>query len=200
MLRLFLALRPPLPIREMLFDLMDGIGGARWQDDEQLHVTTRFLGEVDPRLADDIVTEIDRLRLSLTPAAPTVALHAVGQFASRGRTDTLWAGVTPHTALTALHRKVDQAVVRAGLPPDRRAYLPHVTLARLPRSLGTSPEIDGWIARHAGLASAPFAMTHLTLYQSHLGRDGAWYEPLLRWPLEPDTGTAGDFGGFASDQ
>ncbi|RZM35835.1 MAG: RNA 2',3'-cyclic phosphodiesterase, partial [Sphingomonas sp.] len=111
MLRLFLALRPPLHIREMLFDLMDGIGGARWQDDEQLHVTIRFLGEVDPRLADDIVTEIDRLRLSLTPAAPTVALHAVGQFASRGRTDTLWAGITPHAALTALHRKVDQAAV-----------------------------------------------------------------------------------------
>ncbi|WP_334009626.1 RNA 2',3'-cyclic phosphodiesterase [Sphingomonas aerolata] len=154
MLRLFLALRPPLPIREQLFDLMDGIGGARWQDDEQLHVTTRFLGEVDPRLADDIVTEIDRLRLSLTPVAPTVALQAVGQFASRGRTDTLWAGVTPHAALTALHRKVDQAVVRAGLPPTaapicRMSRSPGCRdrSARRRRSTAGSPAMPGSPAR-----------------------------------------------------
>lgn len=116
---------------------------------------------------------------------PVVKLAGVGRFAHRGRTDTLWAAVTPHDALAQLHRKVDAACVRAGLPPEHRAYCPHITLARLPRSLGTAPEIDGWLAATAGLASAPFPLPHLILYQSHLGRDGAQYEPVMRWPLAP---------------
>jgi 2'-5' RNA ligase len=156
-IRLFVALRPPPPIREQLFDLMDGVPGARWQDDEHLHLTVRFIGEVERHLADDLVACLGQVHAP----APIVQLAGVGRFAHRGRTGALWAAVTP----------------------ERRAFLPHVTLARLSRSIGGAPEIDRWLADSAGLASAPFALSHLTLYQSHLGRDGATYEPVMRWPL-----------------
>ena len=80
--RLFVALRPPRPIRQQLLAAMHGISGARWQDDEQLHLTLRFIGEVDHHRAEDIAAalgslyapaieaRIETLRAGAAPAAP----------------------------------------------------------------------------------------------------------------------------------
>ena len=178
MIRLFVALRPPPAIRAQLAATMDGVLGARWQDDEQLHITSRFIGEVERPVAEDIAAALGQIHAD----APVVALQGVGRFERRGATTALWAGIAPHDALAALHRKVDQACIRAGLLPEHRAYLPHVTLARLARG-AAGPDADRWIATHAGLASAPFALPHLVLYESILNRDGARYEPVMRWAL-----------------
>jgi RNA 2',3'-cyclic 3'-phosphodiesterase len=177
--RLFVALRLPPAIRETLFDMMDGIPGARWQDDDQLHLTMRFIGEVDRPVAEDVAAALG----SVHAPPPALQLDGVGRFAHRGRTEAVWAGVAPRDPLAHLHRKVDAACVRAGLEPERRAYLPHITLARLPRALGAEAEIDAWLARWGGLASPVFTVTHLTLFESYLGRGGATYEPIARWPF-----------------
>lgn len=187
MIRLFVALRPPPAIRESLLDIMDGVPGARWQDDEQLHLTLRFIGEIERPVAEDLAAALGQV----VAPAPTLRLTGVGGFGARGRTDTLWAGLAPSEPLRRLYAKVEQACVRAGLPPERRAFKPHVTVARLPRSLGASPAIAAWQARHAGLASEPFTPTHLVLYRSHLAHEGAQYEPVARWPL----GTPADAAG-----
>lgn len=173
-MRLFVALRPPVAIRAALLDTMEGIAPARWQDDEQIHVTLRFIGEVERPQAEDIAAAL----AGVHAPAPEVRIAGVGRFA-----DAIWAGLAPHDALAALHRKVDHACVRAGLEPERRAYLPHVTLARFSRSAAQDPAIARWLADHAGLASPPFTLDHLVLYESTLGRGGARYEPLARWPL-----------------
>lgn len=176
MFRLFVALRPPAAIRAALLDLMEGLPGARWQDDEQLHVTLRFIGEVDGRMAEDVASV-----LSTVHAAPLdLRLSGCGLFDTRGRANALWAGVAPRNPLAALHRKVDAALVRIGLAPERRAYLPHVTLARLS---GGSVPLDRFVADHAALASPPFRVEHMTLYQSHMGHGGSVYEPIERYPL-----------------
>ncbi|QKS00709.1 RNA 2',3'-cyclic phosphodiesterase [Sphingomonas sp. CL5.1] len=177
--RLFVALRPPQAIRAALMRAMGGVPGARWQDDAQLHLTLRFIGEVERPLAEEIALALS----GVAAAAPEVALAGVGRFDKRGRTDALWAAVAPHEALAALHRKVDHALVRLGLEPERRAYLPHITLARLPRGAGHGAMIERWLADHATLSSAPFAMDELILYESRLGHDGASYAPVLRHPL-----------------
>ncbi len=182
MLRLFVALRPPPVIRQRLLGAMGGVPSARWQDDEQLHLTLRFVGEVEERVAEDLVAALGAVHAP----TPSVALAGVGRFGDRRRGGALWAGVTPHDALARLHRKVDQACIRAGLPPEGRAYLPHITLARLSRGVAALPEVERWLADTAGLASPPFTLPHLILYQSHLGREGARYEPVMRWPLDSD--------------
>ncbi|UVO50392.1 RNA 2',3'-cyclic phosphodiesterase [Sphingomonas sp. SUN019] len=177
--RLFIALRPPPVIRETLTATMGGVPGARWQDDDQLHLTLRFIGAIERPVAEDVAAVL----ASIVAPVPTVRIAGVGRFDQRGRTDTLWAAVTPGDALAALHRKVDQALVRVGLDPERRAYLPHITLARLPRSMGHGPAIERWVADHASLNSEPFTLPHLILYESHLGREGARYDAIARWPL-----------------
>jgi 2'-5' RNA ligase len=177
--RLFVALRPPPLIRAQLSTLMGGIPGARWQDDEQLHLTLRFIGEVDGRVAEDVA-----LALGQVHAPPIeIALAGVGAFDKNKRFDALWAGVTPHDALAALHRKVDHAMVRVGLAPEGRTYLPHITLARLSRSMGLGIEIERWRADHAALNSAPFTIGHFGLFASTLGSGGARYEAIERWSL-----------------
>ena len=75
MLRLFVALRPPAAIREQLLGLMGGVPYARWQDDAQLHLTLRFVGEVDERTADDLTATLG----SVHAPAPTVMLAGVGR-------------------------------------------------------------------------------------------------------------------------
>lgn len=182
--RLFVALRPPPAVRVRLLALAGAVPGARWQDDDQLHLTLRFVGEVSAATGDDLVATLGQVHAPI----PSVTLAGTGRFERRGRTEALWAAVAPHDELAQLHRKVDQACVRAGLPPEGRAYLPHITLARLPRSAGQGAAIEHWLADTAGLASEPFALPHILLYESHLGRDGATYEPVMRWPLAPPGG------------
>ncbi|MCW4462878.1 RNA 2',3'-cyclic phosphodiesterase [Sphingomonas sp. BT-65] len=174
--RLFVALRPPRAIRERLLGVMGGVPGARWQGDDQLHLTLRFIGEVGTHEAEDVAAALGSVR----HAPLELRLEGCGMFDSRGRPNALWAGVAPREPLAALHRKVDQAIVRAGLEPERRAYLPHITLARMS---GAAGPIDRWLADHAALASEPFALEAMTLYQSHLGAGGASYEPVMRYPL-----------------
>jgi len=174
--RLFVGLRPPAMIRASLLAAMGGVPGARWQSDDQLHLTVRYIGEVDRPLAEDVAIALGRLHFPAVEAA----IDGVGQFESRGRPNALWAGVRPHDPLAQLHRKVDQAMVRLGLAPEGRAYLPHITLARLN---GPANIADGYLADQAGLSSPPFTFTHLTLFQSSLGSGGASYEAVERYAL-----------------
>lgn len=178
--RLFAALRPPPEIRRLLTRAMGGVPHARWQDDDQLHLTVRYIGEVDRPLAEDIALALGQVHSD----APRVMLAGVGAFDKQGRVDALWAGVAPADELARLHRKVDQVLVRLGLAPEGRAYLPHITLARLPRSAGGDPAIGRWRADHALLASDMFEFSHLTLFESHLTGEGARYEAVARLPLD----------------
>jgi 2'-5' RNA ligase len=174
--RLFVGLRPPPAIRAQLLDAMGGVTGARWQDDLQLHLTLRFIGEVERPQAEDIAIALSNVRAQ----AIEIALAGVGQFDSRGRPNALWAGVRPHDALAGLHKKVDQALVRCGLVPERRAYLPHITLARMNAAAGPT---DRFLESHAGLSSPLFALDHFQLFESTLGSEGALYEVIERYPL-----------------
>jgi 2'-5' RNA ligase len=174
--RLFVAIRPPRAMRAALLSRMGGIPGARWQDDDQLHLTLRFIGEVDRPLAEDIAVALGAIhhpRFAL-------ALHGSGRFERRGRIDSLWWGVTPHEAITALHHKIDRQLVRLGLPPEGRAYLPHITLARFSRS---NAPADAMIAAPVEEGQA-HPIADFCLYESDLGSDGALYSIIARYPLD----------------
>ena len=95
--RLFIALRPPSAIRNPLIDTMEGVEGARWQYDEQLHLTLRFVGEVDARTADDLVGALSQVRAELF----TLALRGVGSFERKGRVTSLWVTASGSAAVDA---------------------------------------------------------------------------------------------------
>ena len=176
--RLFVAIRPPKPVRAQLLELMGGVAGARWQSDEQLHLTLRFIGEVDARVADDI----DIALRSVRHPPFELALAGLGAFDRRGQPTALWAGVAPHEPLKALHRKIDQALARAGIEPERRAFHPHITLARFGRG-GGAPPLQPLLESAGGVSSAPFAVEDFRLYESTLTPAGAVYTAAARYLL-----------------
>lgn len=174
--RLFVALRLPLPIVDMLLDTMEGYAALRWQDAEQLHLTLRFVGEVERPVAEDLANALGLIRSA--PFALTVA--GVGRF-DHHRRGTLWAGVEPRTQVAALAAKVERACVSVGLPPEQRAYHPHVTLAKWGTVAASEPAL--FLERHGALCSARFEVTAFTLFESHLGRDGAHHETIAAYRL-----------------
>ena len=176
MYRLFVAIRPPAPIRTYLLDMMGGVAGARWQDDAQLHITLRFVGDVDGGMADDVAAALGGLH----HPPLDLALAGAGQFDRKGRIESLWVGITPHAAIAHLQAKIERALVRTGLAPEGRAYLPHITLARFGRSGGMA---DTFIAEHTILSAPTFRADAFCLYQSHLGHSGSRYEIIQRYPL-----------------
>lgn len=174
--RLFVAIRPPAAIRALLLGAMGGISGARWQSEDQLHLTLRFIGDVDRHLADDIHAALGAIH----HAPFEIALNGIGAFDRRGQPDAVWAGVTPHEPLKALHKKVDVALTRVGIAPDERAYLPHLTLARLKRNSGP---VGNLLEQSGGLTSPVFTVAEFALFESALTPEGAVYSIIERYKL-----------------
>ena len=175
-MRLFVALSIPDPVAQQMLLLQGGVPGARWQSREQLHLTLRFIGEVDGRDAraiDDALAGIDAPAFHLQ-------LHGVGQFGNK-QPHTLWAAARPNETLDHLARKVDTAIRRVGQPQDAHKFMPHVTLARLKH-----PELDKvreWLVDHALSTSAEFTVDAFSLYSSKLTSDGSVYAIEQEYPL-----------------
>ncbi|MFL6733878.1 MAG: RNA 2',3'-cyclic phosphodiesterase [Sphingomicrobium sp.] len=174
--RLFVAIRPPEPVRDRLIDAMDDSPLLRWVPDDNLHITLRFIGEVEGPLAEDIAAALDQIRFP----AFDLRISGVGQFAQRNG-GALWAGLEPREPLAGLAAKVERACVTAGLEPEHRAFHPHLTLARWNRS--SSAAVQSLLERNRALASDAFKVDAFTLFQSHLSRHGAHYEAVADYDL-----------------
>jgi RNA 2',3'-cyclic 3'-phosphodiesterase len=175
--RLFVAIRPPEAVRDLLIDAMDDSADFRWQDDEQLHLTLRFIGEVERPLADDLASALTRIRA----ARFQLRVAGTGRFEQRS-SGTLWAGVEPKAPVAALAAKIERTCQHAGLEPERRAFHPHITLARWKGR--RTREVRDFLERTRGLSSEPFEVTEFILFESRLSRHGAHYEAAATYALE----------------
>jgi 2'-5' RNA ligase len=174
--RLFVAIRPPADIRDLLIDAMDDSLDFRWQDEEQLHLTLRFVGEVERPLADDLAHALSRIHGRSFEAR----ISGVGRFEQRN-SGALWAAVEPRQALGALASKVERVCQSVGLEPERRAFHPHVTLARWKGR--RTREVQRFLEQHCDLSSKPFKITEFILFESRLSRHGAHYEEVAAYAL-----------------
>jgi 2'-5' RNA ligase len=175
-MRLFVALSLPGNVASTMFLIQSGVPGAKWQTREQLHLTLRFIGEVDGREAntiDDALSVIQAPRFEL-------ALKGVGEFGGKNPR-ALWAGVSDPVVVTHLARKIETAMQRIGFAAEERKFTPHVTLARL-RGAPASKVID-WLADHTLYTSASFDVPEFVLYSSQLSQGGSIYAPERVYPL-----------------
>ena len=146
---------------------------ARFLPDESLHLTVCFLGYVDrDRLPDfeavlEACVQIPRIDAHLT---------TLGAFSSPARARVVVAELDDsEKRLAALARAVSLGAEKLGIPPEERAFRPHVTLARLKRP----SDVRDWLA-HATLEPAPVSFDELVLYESVLHPTGSRYSPLAR--------------------
>ena len=177
MLRLFVAIPLPETLRRSLAMLGGGIPGAGWVDADNLHLTLRFVGEIDEGTAQDV----DEALAGLQAPSVEVQLAGMGQFGEGERARLLHAAVVRTPELVHLQERVEAAVVRAGCPHERRKFAPHVTLARLKGA--AMPRVQAFIAAHALFRPPPFVADRIVLYSSHLGRSGPIYRAEADYPL-----------------
>ena len=175
--RLFVAFRPPEAIVDLLVDAMEDGPELRWVGDEQLHLTLRFIGEVERPVANDVAAALAAVRFDRFD----LKLAGIGRFDRRSG-GALWAGVEPKAPVAALAAKIERACQKAGLAPEHRSFHPHITLARWKGR--SSRAADGFVERARGLSSEPFAVDRYILFESHLSRHGPHYEAVAEYPLD----------------
>ncbi len=177
MIRLFVALELPPAVAERLAAQGFGLPGARWLPARNLHLTLRFIGEVDEGTAEDIHTQL----LTVTAAPFTLTLAGLGLFGDRHRAHTLWQGVERSDELARLAAKVETAVVKAGRPPEPRKFAPHITLARIKAAI--PGRIQEFIAAAPPHRAEAVPVDGFCLFRSTLGHGGPEYDVLERYPL-----------------
>jgi 2'-5' RNA ligase len=176
-MRLFVGLELPPQVRAAMAGLQYGLPGARWITADNLHVTLRFIGEVEHGLAEDI----DSALSAVHAAGFTLAIAGVGTFGNGSKVRALWAGIEAQPALMHLQDKIESALVRTGLPPEARKFKPHVSLARFKTRPG--PGLNEYLSGHALFRAGPVEVEDFVLFRSHLSKSGSIYEPLRVYPL-----------------
>lgn len=178
-MRLFIAAELSDALKDKLEDIPRAVrlDGVRLVPRDQMHLTVRFLGEVEPeRLAD--------IEAALRAACARHAAHVVevkggGVFGHPRHPRVVWVGLVDPTArLTALAAAVEQALVDVGFPPEERPFRAHLTLGR-PKG---RPRIDLG-ALEALPSLGPLRVDALVLFRSTTGPQGAVHTPLVVAPL-----------------
>jgi 2'-5' RNA ligase len=175
--RLFVALNLPPSERQAAWEATSRMRESglpvRWVKPEGLHVTFKFLGEVDAGRAAAIG---EALSAAVSPARPfEVTLGGVGAFPDLKRPRVVWLGVERHPALELLANDVEQALKRFDFPSELRPFHPHVTLGRAERNarpgrFGELPALAAEVSYQAVVR-----VSQVDLMESTLGRGGATY-------------------------
>jgi 2'-5' RNA ligase len=172
--RLFVALELPLPTRERLAGLDPEIRGVRWVTAEQIHLTMSFLGEVEADAEERLRDALAKVRVG----SFFLPLTGVGVFGGE-RPTVVWAGVGKgHPHLFALHKRIQDQILRAGLEPDLRPFHPHVTLGRA-RNVSRH-DLKAFLRK---FEQTEFDLIHVTgfaLFSSVLANEGAHHAIELR--------------------
>lgn len=180
MIRLFVAIPLPDALRRRLAGLCTGVRDVRWVPEENLHLTLRFIGEVEEPQAVDIATALQGVRCDPFP----LSLAGAGHFESGRRVRVLWVGVDSSPPLMQLQERVESALRRAGVPPDTRRFTPHVSLARLKGV--PSRRVGPWLETNSLFRAEPFTVDRFVLFDSFLAHTAAIHSPVQVFSLEED--------------
>ncbi len=176
-MRAFLGFELPRATRLLLLNRNCEVPGARWQTTEQLHLTLRFLDELDQRRVEEVCEALAPLRAG----AIRLRICGAGAFGAPPGPCVLWVGLDPVEPLLALRRQVDALLEPLALQSDRHdRYRPHVTLARLP---GLACDLDECLSRLAEPIVGDFELSELCLFSSTPSAQGSCYRVEHRWML-----------------
>jgi RNA 2',3'-cyclic 3'-phosphodiesterase len=173
--RLFIGLDLPADCKAVLQELDPHLPGLRSLPEDQLHLTLSFLGDVDGPKEADLRDELAGVRVPPF----FLPLEGVGAFSPRGIPSVVWAGVGKgHPHLFALHQRVQNAVLKAGMQPDLKPFHPHVTIGR---AKGLSRQaLQPFLHKYAKAELGMFKVSGFVLYSSVLAMDGATHTVEMR--------------------
>ena len=192
-MRLFVALEIPADVRDNLAVFLKDMRerseqleekGVRWVRLKNLHVTLKFIGEVAEARLDGIRSALATVR---TEAPLAVRVHGLGSFSDENRPAVLWTGLDASTELPTLAEDIDDALATRGIAKEKRAFVPHLTLARLAAPM-LHERLREAIRKDAEREFGSFHVREFHLIESKLKPAGAEYTSLASFPfaMEPD--------------
>lgn len=189
LLRVFIAIEIPLPIRQAIFaqteSLRDAVGPlVRWVPVENMHLTLKFFGDVSPASVD-LLSQM--LTAEATDCAPfEMQIGELGSFPTPRRARIIWIGIQAPAALASLQRGIESAAARLGYEPETRPFSPHLTIGRVRQQVSASDQqqvraaLEQTQVGDLGMAE----VTAVHLFKSDLKPTGAEYTCLFSAPLK----------------
>ena len=184
-MRAFVAIEMNDPVRDALdalsIRLRESAARVSWVKPKNVHLTLRFLGEVDEAQVDRLGEILAVAYQSVPPFTLTVG--DVGAFPNVRRPQVVWVGVGPADGpLCVVQRVAEEAARRVGLPPETKRFSPHVTLGRV-RDDRAGDDLRVALERENGFVAGDITVQRVALLRSTLSPKGSIYTPIREFPF-----------------
>jgi len=177
-LRLFIAALLPEEVKAALGGYIASLRkvteGVKWEKEEKLHVTLKFLGETDDAIAEAAAFITGSLARNYAPFE--MSTGNLGGFPNLQRPRILYAGLSENPGLSALQNEIDEGLEPHGFERETRRFIPHVTIGRVNGRMKTTGPLP--IPE-----KVRFTISEISLVRSVLGKSGSTYSPLRTFTL-----------------
>jgi 2'-5' RNA ligase len=190
--RIFIAIELPAELKkEITFvqqRLRPHFSRARvsWVKPDNIHLTLRFVGDVLSARIGELIRSCEEAKLK---PAFGLHLHSIGFFPNARKPKVMWCGYENSEELNAVQRLVEDAVVKLRFPPEEKAFVPHLTMARI-KEIGSKPAAPFYVdmaSVEKEIRNIPLSVRHtvheVRLIKSVLSPKGSEYTILHKWPL-----------------
>lgn len=188
-MRTFIAIELPQEIRNILSNAQDELRQARadvkWVKPENIHLTLKFLGEINQDLSKQICLVLNEI--ARRNSCFTVYLSGFGAFPKLQYPRVIWAGLSNDQPVIEIAKDLEKELLELGLPAESRAFNSHITLGRVRSGKNRGVLIERLERLNKELCSTTppeFKVTAFTLFKSTLTPTGPIYEALLNCPLK----------------
>jgi len=183
-MRAFIAIELPAVLIETLRAIQAGLikkagesVDISWSRPENIHLTLKFLGEIDPVRVEDICGGLERAAEGISPFS--LAAGGVGGFPGLKTPRVIWVGIKECTALAELQKNIDERLVELGFEKEDRPFHPHLTLCRI-KSAPAGRIVGKAASELAHEANVVFKADSFVLFKSELSPKGAKYSVLKK--------------------
>jgi 2'-5' RNA ligase len=183
-MRIFIAVEIPSEIKSALkalqTDLRRAGADVSWTAPENMHLTLKFIGEVEETRIVEIEKVCDALGAEFTPF--TLKLNGTGVFPNARQPRVLWAGLSGEVEIVVeMHKRFDERLALMGFKREEKGFHPHLTIGRLKSNKKTS-ELLALAGAHQ-LPALSFVVTEIVLMKSELDSAGAQYTTMAKASL-----------------
>ena len=187
-IRCFIAIEIPRGVRNRLLEIQEMLRGqirhASWVKPGNIHLTLRFLGDIDPKAVETVGAAMKQV--ASVHRSFLIQFGGIEAFPNLSRPRAVWVGVTVgKSQAAAIAEDINDALRRCGFPPDNKKFNAHLTLARVKERVNLRPFAELY-RQYAGADDAATEAREISLIQSRLHPSGAIYTTLRSYALAPD--------------
>ena len=180
-IRSFIAIELPREVKSALTRLQDKLKAAgsapvRWVDPANIHLTLKFLGDIDTGITGRITSALEEAARGTRPF--NIEVSGLGVFPNIRRVQVVWVGLTGELEkLGQLQKRIEASLIPLGFPAEARAFTPHLTIARVRDYAGSDERqrLGQLIERTGFNAQYPIKVDAIQLMRSQLTREGPIY-------------------------